>query len=237
VVSEEHISLGSLAYACNVYDAMTDFGSSFREFQRRVHGKPDLDDPDHRRALLKWLNAWGCRHLALACHQDVSEELDAWYTSSWGRLPATTDHLVDMDDGVLDPFTELFDSLSGLPTREAVRNGRRFLISFGPTAASKTLFALRPHVFAPWDEAIRQQVAADESGASYVRFLQMIRNDLGQVAQQCLRQGIQPDDLPRRLGRPESTAPQLIGEYYWITVTKRVKPPDPETVREWLTWN
>src|SRR5660398_228202 len=46
VMSEEPISLGALAYASNLYNAMTDFGSSFREFQHRVHGKPDLDDPD-----------------------------------------------------------------------------------------------------------------------------------------------------------------------------------------------
>lgn len=48
VMSEEPISLGALAYASNLYNAMTDFGSSFREFQHRVHGKPDLDDPDRR---------------------------------------------------------------------------------------------------------------------------------------------------------------------------------------------
>lgn len=229
VVSEEPISLGSLAYACNVYDAMTDFGSSLGEFRLRVNGNPDLDEQDHRQALLTWLNAWGCR-IALNSHVLLSNELAAWHKVAIGRLPDPTDRLVTMDGPTLDKFEKLFDQLSGLRAQDG---GRRF----GPTAASKTLFALRPHVFAPWDEAIRHGFAADGSGASYVRFLQIIRNDLRQVAQQCLHQGIHPEDLPGRLGRPESTAPQLIGEYYWITATKRVKPPDPETVREWLTWS
>jgi len=237
VVSEQPISLGALAYACNLYNAMTDFGSSFREFQHSVHGRPDLDDPDHRRALLKWLNAWGCRHLATACHQDVSEELDAWYTSARGRLPATTDRLVDMSDQVLEKFAELFDHLSGLPAREGERNGRHFPISFGPTAASKTLFALRPHGFVPWDAAMRKGLAADGSGASYVRFLKGVRRESAEITEQCSRQEFGPEDLPKRLERPESTTAQLIGEYYWITMTRNVKPPDAAILREWLAWS
>lgn len=236
MVSEEPISLGSLAYACNVYDAMTDFGSSFREFQRRVHGKPDLDDPDHRRALLKWLNAWGCRHLALACHDNVSNELAAWHTFARDRLPGSADRLANMNDGVLEKFAELFGHLSSLPAREGDRNGRRFPISFGPTAASKTLFALRPHVFLAWDVAIRQRFEADGSGASYVGFLKGVRHELGKIAEQCSWQGFDPEDLPKRLGRRESTGAQLIGEYYWVTMTRNVKPPGATTLREWLAW-
>ena len=237
VVSEEPISLGALAYACTVYDAMTDFGSSFREFHRRVHAKPDLDDPDHRRALLKWLNAWGCRHLALECHENVSTELATWYAAARGRLPGTTDRLADMSDGVLDKFAEVFDDLSTLPAREVVRNGSRFLISFGPTAASKTLFALRPHAFLAWDAAIRKEFSADGFGASYVRFLKASRHKASEIAEQCSRRGLDVEDFPKRLGRDDSTSAQLIGEYYWITMTRNVKPPDAATLREWLAWS
>lgn len=225
VVSEDHISLGALAYACNVYDAMTDFGSSFCDLQRRVNAKPDLDDPNHRLDLLKWLNAWGCRHLALTCHGHVSKELAGWYTFARDRLPGAADRLADMNDGVLEEFAELFDHLSSLPTREGERNGRRFPISFGPTAASKTLFALRPHAFLAWDAAIRKGFAADGSGASFVRFLKGVRRELREITEQCSLQGFGLEDLPGRLRRPESTAPQLVGEYYWITITGHVGPP------------
>jgi hypothetical protein len=227
--SSDPISLGDLAFACYLYDLMTDFGNSLGEFRLRVNGNPDLDELDHRQALLTWLNAWGCR-IALDSHVLLSNKLAAWYKTAIGRLPDPTDRLVTMDGRALDKFEKLFDQLSGLRAHDG---GRRL----GPTAASKTLFALRPHVFVPWDEAIRHEFAADGSGASYVRFLQVIRNDLKHVAQQCLQQSIDPEELPGRLGRPESTAPQLVGEYYWITATKRVKPPNPETVREWLAWS
>jgi hypothetical protein len=86
-LNEDPISLGKLAYACGLYDAMTGFGDSLGTFQLRVNHAPDLGDPNHREALLKWLNAWGCRHLALACHDDVSTQLTAWHKLAQHRLP------------------------------------------------------------------------------------------------------------------------------------------------------
>lgn len=135
-----------------------------------------------------------------------------------------------MSGPTLDQFEKLFDQLSGLRAQDG---GRRF----GPTAASKTLFALRPHAFVAWDAAIRQGFEGDGSGASYVRFLKGVRHQLRAIAEQCSRQGVDPDDLTKRLGRPDSTAPQFIGEYYWITVTRMVEPPGPTTLREWLVWS
>lgn len=135
------------------------------------------------------------------------------------------------------PFAELFDRVSSLPAREGDRNGRRFPISFGPTAASKTLFALRPRVFLAWDEAIRQKFAADGSGASYIGFLKGVRDQLREIAEECSRHGIDLENVPKTLGRPESTAAQLIGEYYWITVTRKLKPLGPTTLAEWLAWS
>ena len=229
MVSEEPISLGSLAYACNVYDAMTDFGSSLGEFRLRVDGNPDLDEKDHRQALLTWLNAWGCR-IALNSHVLLSNKLAAWYKVAIGRLPDPTDRLVTIDSPALDKFEELFDELSGLRAQDG---GRRF----GPTAASKTLFALRPHVFVAWDELIRRELVPDASGASYIEFLKGVRNNLKQITLQCSAHGIDLDGLPERLGRPESTAPQLVGEYCWVTITRDVLPPDAGTFRNWLAWS
>ena len=236
-MKEDPISLGKLAYACRVYDAMTDYGSSFRKFRLQVDDTLDLANQNHRQALLQWLNACGCRHLALKCHQDVSNELAAWYKVARGRLPGSADRLVGTSDAVLEQYAELFDDLSSLPAREGVRNGRRFPISFGPTAASKTLFALRPHVFLAWDEAIRQELVPDDSDASYVEFLKGASDDLRDITEQSSRRGIDLENLQKRLGRPESTAPQLMGEYYWITITQDVKPPGLTTLGEWLDWS
>ena len=44
-------------------------------------------------------------------------------------------------------------------------------------------------------------------------------------------------DLPRRLGRPQSTLPKLVDEYYWVTITRDCKPPDPHTLERWVAWS
>jgi|GEM_PF-4276089 len=94
-----------------------------------------------------------------------------------------------------------------------------------------------PHGFVPSDAAIRKGLTADGSGASYVRFLKGVRRESAEITEQCSRQEFGPEDLPKRLERPESTTAQLIGEYYWITMTRNVKPPDAAILREWLAWS
>ena len=60
---DDPVALGALAYACRVYDDMTPFGRSYRKLLEQTGGTPDLSEPEDRSALLRWLNAWGCRHL------------------------------------------------------------------------------------------------------------------------------------------------------------------------------
>ena len=55
-------------------------------------------------------------------------------------------------------------------------------ISFGPTVAAKTLFALCQHAFVAWDEFMRRELVPDASGATYIEFLQGVRNNLKQIA-------------------------------------------------------
>jgi len=236
-LSQTLVSLGQLAYACRLYEAMTDFCSSLARFQSSVDGSPDLSRQDHRRALLKWLNSWGCRNLALSCHEQVSEALAVWNSSARDQLPDSRARLTNMTDERLVEFEELFNSLAHLPAREGRRNGRTFTISFGPTATSKTLFALRPEVFVPWDELIRRETVPDESGASYVMFLKLVRRDLQALSRQGAEHEITLEDLPRVFGRSAATPAQLVGEFYWISITRKVEPPGPETLRKWLAWS
>lgn len=230
-------SLGQLAYISSVYEAMTDYGTTYREFSSQVDGTPNLNDEKHRLALLHWLNAWGCRHLALSCHDHVSCELRAWYERAQDRFPSPLDRLLGLSDQSLRTFDELFDDLSSLHARQVSRNGSFVSIPFGPTAASKSLFALFPHVFVAWDEPIRNVLKYDRKGASYVEFLKRLRGDLEFLAKECARAGFALEELPDRLGRKNSTAPQLVGEHYWVTITRGVRPPDRSTLSEWLSWS
>ncbi len=208
---------------------MMDYGGSLRDFREQVDDNLDLDDARHRDALLSWLNAWGCR-IALISLQELSQELAAWHPKARRQLPGSADRLQDLDDALLEKFVDLFDHLSGLRPREGIRK-------LGPTAASKTLFALRPHAFVPWDRAIRDEFQAEGTGESYVSFLKRASGDLRQLSRQCSGHGFDLAALPERIGRHGATGAQLIGEYYWVTITRKAKPPGRSTLREWSDWS
>lgn len=230
--STKAISLGDLAFACYVYEAMTGFDESVAEFRTATAPGVDLRSAEHGLHLLHWLNHWGCR-LATAHHDMLSVSLAIWYKVVAERLPGPDVRLVSMKDSKLEVFAEIFDSLRGLTAAEKTHGGHKYSVSFGPTAAAKTLFALRPHVFVAWDDAIRSELGHDGSGASYVRFLADVREKLGALA----NRGVNLDKLPLRLGRPHSTAAELIDEYYWVTITKGATPPEPALLQEWMDWS
>jgi hypothetical protein len=41
---------------------------------------------------------------------------------------------------------------------------------------------------------------------------------------------------PEQTGRPGSTPPKLIDEYYWVTITRAFTPPTRQDLAQWLTW-
>ncbi|MHB0979826.1 MAG: hypothetical protein ACYC5Q_07150 [Thermoleophilia bacterium] len=224
--------------ACYLYDVMTEYRKSYGAFRTQVGDDLDLRKPGHQQALLHWLNQWGCRHLATAHHERASASLAIWYDTYMDRLPGHNDRLVSTEDPGLDVTAELFDTMQGLDAARRASGRRRFKVSFGPTAASKTLFALRPHVFVAWDDAIRSRSGHDGSGDSYLHFLQDLRGQLGEIARLCEARSLSLEALPRALGRSsQSTAAQLLGEYHWLTLTRGVATPDPGVLERWLDWS
>jgi hypothetical protein len=113
---------------------------------------------------------------------------------------------------------------------------KKSVISFGPTAAAKILFVLRPKVFVAWDEPIRVGLRYDGSGRSYVDFLLRLREELLELQQQCRAFSFDLVDLPDAIGRPLSTPAQLLDEYYWATVTREVVAPTRQQLARWLSW-
>lgn len=134
-------------------------------------------------------------------------------------------------------MVDLFDGLCGLIVAKRKHSGATNVVSFGPTAAAKTLFALRPHVFVPWDVAMRDRLGHDGSGRSYAAYLRAVRHALSDIEKQCTPRNITLDELPARLGRERSTAAQLIDEYHWITITRGVEPPEAGILCKWLAWS
>jgi hypothetical protein len=228
-MNDPAISLGRLAYACHLYDAMTDYGRSWRSFRDTVHSKLDLTDRGHRSALLQWLNAWTCR-IDLDYLDSFAEGLADWFDGYRAELPGAEDSLLGLSETALEAFLDPFDQLSAIKPPGARRR-------FGPTAASKALFALCPAVFVPWDNAIREELVRGASGAAYVTFLKRMRRDLQTIAGQCSDHPSDLDGLAESIGRHGSTPAQLVGEYYWVTITRQAQLPGPAILQEWADWS
>jgi hypothetical protein len=95
-------------------------------------------------------------------------------------------------------------------------------VTFGPTGAAKTLFALRPNAIPPWDEPIRCSVRATGDMGSFRVYLTNIARQVRSLADEA---GVAVESLPMLVDRPESSPPKLIDEYNWIVVTKGIMPP------------
>jgi hypothetical protein len=230
------VNLAELAITCYVYGAMTGYDDSLSRFEQLVGKDPDLLSESHRRAMLKWLNQWQCRQFDLAYHDLAAAELLAWFETEGPELPERGVHLWQLPPSRIEEYSALFDSLSARKASIRANAGRSSTVTFGPTAAAKILFALRPRFFVAWDEPIRKGLCHNGSGDSYVAFLLRLREDLLDLQLQCQAFGLELVDLPQALERPNSTPAQLLDEYYWATLTRGVRAPDRTQVAHWLAW-
>jgi hypothetical protein len=91
-------------------------------------------------------------------------------------------------------------------------------VTFGSTAAAKAMFALRPQAFPPWDVPMRSAFGWTGLDPShYETFLGMSRDALDGLAQ---RAGVRVDELPEKLGRPDSSPARMVDEYLWMRLTR-----------------
>ena len=231
------ITLPDLAFACFVYGGLSNYDESYLDFLMLSDGAPDLGNPNHREALLKWLNKWGCRQFAVKYHDHASREILSWHSAYASTLFPRDRKLQELSEPELTTAGAAYDSLSRRIASHRTREGRSQAISFGPTGTSKILFAIRPHALPPWDDAIREGLGYDKSQASYVSFVRHVQSLLEELAGRCERRGFRLADLPKVLGRPHSTVAKLIDEYYWVTLTKGCSPPDPGALRRWASWS
>ena len=230
------MNLGELALVCYAYGAMT-YDDSLAQFSRRVEGNTDLFNDEHRLALLHWLNQWQCRQFSLAYHELASAGLLEWHVEFGEYLPPRTKHLWEMPEATIEDYAGMFDTLAKkIASYRQIGPGKKVAVSFGPTAAAKTLFALRPKVFVAWDEPIRAALRYDGSGTSYTRFLVRLHDELLDLQDQCRGFEIDLPDLPHAIGRPLSTPAQLMDEYYWATLAHGVTAPSRKQMARWLEW-
>jgi len=154
---------------------MTDYDSSYLQFLRKTEPQLDLGNEQHCKALLKWLNDWGCRQFAINYHGQASEEIRKWFIDSGKQLISIDKTILDLteDDfaSVKSVYAELVNKTASL---RDLRSGGQSEVEFGPTGTAKILFALRPNSYIPWDEPMRTKFQLDGSAGDYVKFLKKL---------------------------------------------------------------
>ncbi len=191
----------------------------------------DLTNPAHRISLMKWLNDWGCRHLSEDQHEVASYSILNWYQADGACLFPNKKPIWELGDNELEVAANAYGSLKDSTGAWRIRGGRKLEVHIGATAASKILFAIRPKALMPWDEAMRTSFKHDGSPISYSKYLKTIRNLTSHIGVICRSKGFQIDDLPKELGRPNSTVLALVTRAF-LEHTGRLFLPKPFTTDE-----
>ncbi len=215
------MTVQELQDACRLYGLMTGFDSTLARFRASVAPGFDPFVPEHRLHLLKWLNAWACRQFSIKDRPLASASLEAWAGEWLERLPAPDRHLTDLTASEVRTCFEAYESLGAMPaSRRALPTGKVSTVTYGPTGAAKTLFALRPLGVPPWDEPIRLELQR-QGVHSFRAYLARVAEQLRSLSAEA---AAPVQDLPAFIGRPESSPPKLIDEYNWIIITRRINP-------------
>jgi hypothetical protein len=172
-----------------------------------------------REALIRWLRSWGCRHLRVEDSAATSRALRSWAARWVDELSARS--LTRLTPRDVERGSRAYAALAEKRAALAARPTGLVGVTFGPTAASKALYALRPAGFPPWDAPMRRALAFGDGAEGYARYLELCANGIRASAR---RAGIEPDELPGALGRPNTTAARLVDEYLWQMLTRGGRP-------------
>jgi hypothetical protein len=218
---ERGLALDDLRERLGDYATATGYDESLNILMHRTGAALDLGNVDHRTAVLTWLRQWGCRHLNHASETTSAAALLAWAQTWVPQLPNPTRVLTELSTEEMITVAVACGHLS-----TAVAGARRLAtrddpVTFGPTAAAKTMYALRPNACAPWDDPIRHGLGMGRNDAAYRAYLQLIALALTKTAD---RVGVAIEDLPARVGRAKSSPPKLIDEYLWMRITRGIAP-------------
>lgn len=228
--------LYELAYACRIYAAT--FDAALTRFRSAVDPMLDLENSNHRGALLEWLNKWGCRQFAKNDHRRASQELvDWWRQQRADALPRRGISWTDLSGQYIDiiegAYRTLVASIASVRRRKSVD----YEVRFGPAGAAKILYVLWPNAVAPWDDAIREELGLDGSPESYRTFLtEIVPSQIESLRLDAVRFEIPLRSVPACLGRPESSLPKMVDEYFWVTITQKYRLPSKARMQEWAKW-
>ena len=228
------MKLFELAYACRLYGQLADYDASLKRFRDLVAPSLEPSKAKHRAALFVWLNSWGCRQFARDHHATTASDSLVRWTNGWlSQLPPPEVPLTDLTSVQIRAYALAYEALRDETASFKARGGRSHAVTYGPTGAAKTLFALRPNVVPPWDEPIRDALGLSADLRSFGDYLSNVAEQLRALATEA---NVPVSKLPALVGRPYASPPKLIDEYNWVVITKGCAPPTTDEVVRWAEW-
>jgi len=164
----------------------------------------------------------------------ASDSLVRWADAWLDKLPAPGTHLTDLSVPELERALRAYDALRvSVASQRHLGTDSSADVTYGPTGAAKTLFALRPNVFPPWDDPIRVHGAYAADASGLLAYMLDVARSLHELSAEA---GVSVPDLPALVGRPSSSPPKLIDEYNWVVVTRGCPPPTSDEIAQWARW-
>jgi hypothetical protein len=220
-----------LVYCCRLYAEVAGFDRALATFRERTEGRADLRDGEHRVLTLEWLRRWGCRNLAVEDTRLTLAALETWAASWWDRLQGPDVTLDRLTDAHIELAADAYADLAAMHAAHRRARDRRVAVTFGATAAAKTLYAVRPEAFLPWDDAIRRALGFDGGRDAYRDALRRARAELTEAVADA---GCAAAELPAFVGRPASSPPKLIDEHDWVRYARGHAPPEAAELARWI---
>ena len=232
------VRLYELAYGCRLFGELAGADTASADLNTATKGRVDLGNPAHAKALLVWLNKWGCRQFAIDHHPTAASMLADWGARWIDSLPKPNASLSKLSTRQLattaDAYADLKDRQAS--TRRTP-NGKIAIVTVGsngrgqgsprtPTAGAAALG--RPHA-AP-------RYSLDGGRDSYLAYLLEVQQQMRGIEAEAAAMGIAAKDIPKVLGRPTSSLPKMIDEYYWLTLTHGLRVPSERELATWNTW-
>jgi hypothetical protein len=208
-------TVAALAHSIAVFNGFANVDAAERRLAAETAPHTDLGRADDRAALLRFLNAWGCRiRLPRPGEPDWFDVgIATWWATFAAALPrASIDRL---SDAAIRRLVAPFDALATIrvaPSR-----------TLGSTAAAKALYALRPRSVLPWDAAIATTLHGGRDGAAFARHLTLGRAWAVALLAELSQPGrtVSAARAQALLGRRGVSLAKILDEYAFVTITMR----------------
>ncbi|WP_433189616.1 hypothetical protein [Actinoallomurus sp. CA-150999] len=206
--------LESLRAAVTAFAGFTGVDRASAAFALATAPRPDLTVPAHRRALLTWLNSWGCRiRYPRPGEPDLFDlGVGAWWARRRHALPDEDTALSALTDEAIAELGECYADLVAAQVGSPVRPR-----ALGPTAASKLLHALRPKALMPWDEAIADHLHGARDAAAYAAHQRLGRAWATALLAEA---GLAEEELADLIGRPGRPLAKMLDDYCYLRFTR-----------------